>query len=75
GDKISDVFGQQIWAFHTMMIIYLFFTVILVLNILIDNHDNTLSLFEFDTTWELIWLQNRLWHIESVENMLHYILD
>ncbi|KAG0197519.1 hypothetical protein BGX33_000532, partial [Mortierella sp. NVP41] len=34
-DSISDVFTQSNWAFHTMMIIYLFFTVILMLNVLI----------------------------------------
>ncbi|KAI1288536.1 hypothetical protein EDD11_009976, partial [Mortierella claussenii] len=34
-DPISDVFNQPNWAFHTMMIIYLFFTVILMLNVLI----------------------------------------
>ncbi|KAF9085397.1 hypothetical protein BGX29_001979 [Mortierella sp. GBA35] len=70
-DQVSDVFTQPNWAFHTMMIMYLFFTVILMLNVLIALINSGYD--ESDTTWELDWLQNRLLYIESAENLSHYI--
>ncbi|KAF9201767.1 hypothetical protein BGZ49_008017 [Haplosporangium sp. Z 27] len=70
-DPISDVFTQANWAFHTMMIIYLFFTVILMLNVLIALINSGYD--ESDTTWELVWLQNRLLYIENAENLSHSI--
>ncbi|KAG0289070.1 hypothetical protein BGZ97_006578 [Linnemannia gamsii] len=70
-DPISDVFAQPNWAFNTMMIIYLFFTVILMLNVLIAVINSGYD--ESDTTWELVWLQNRLLYIESIENLSHSI--
>ncbi|KAH7030384.1 hypothetical protein BKA57DRAFT_478508 [Linnemannia elongata] len=71
-DPISDAFTQPNWAFNTMMIIYLFFTVILMLNVLIGNFINA-GYDESDTTWELVWLHNRLLYIESAENLSHSI--
>ncbi|KAF8929548.1 hypothetical protein BGZ47_000985, partial [Haplosporangium gracile] len=70
-DPISDVFTQSNWAFNTMMIIYLFFTVILMLNVLIAVINAGYD--ESDMTWELVWLQNRLLYIESVENLSYSI--
>ncbi|KAG0251601.1 hypothetical protein BG011_007503 [Mortierella polycephala] len=70
-DPISDVLTQPNWAFHTMMIIYLFFTVILMLNVLIALINSGYD--ESDTTWELAWLQNRLLYIESAENLSYSI--
>ncbi|KAG0196269.1 hypothetical protein BGX28_010351 [Mortierella sp. GBA30] len=70
-DPISDVFSQPNWAFHTMMIIYLFFTVILMLNVLIALINSGYD--ENDTTWELVWLQNRFLYIENAENLSHTI--
>ncbi|KAH7032493.1 hypothetical protein BKA57DRAFT_193505 [Linnemannia elongata] len=70
-DSIGDVFTQPNWAFHTMMIIYLFFTVILMLNVLIALINSGYN--ESDTTWKLVWLQNRLLYIESAENLSHSI--
>ncbi|KAF9171049.1 hypothetical protein BGX21_008077 [Mortierella sp. AD011] len=54
-----------------MMIIYLFFTVILMLNVLIALINSGYD--ESDRTWELVWLQNRLLYIESAENLSHSI--
>ncbi|KAG0268448.1 hypothetical protein BGZ95_002455 [Linnemannia exigua] len=65
------MFTQPNWAFHTMMIMYLFFTVILMLNVLIALINTGYD--ENDTTWELDWLQNRLLYIESAENLSHSI--
>ncbi|KAF9375196.1 hypothetical protein CPB97_011603 [Podila verticillata] len=70
-DPIGDEFAGQNWAFHTVMIIYLFFTVIVMLNVLIALINSGYD--EGDTTWQLFWLKNRLWYIESAENMPHYI--
>ncbi|KAG0055687.1 hypothetical protein BGZ83_007694 [Gryganskiella cystojenkinii] len=64
-------FDQQNWAFHTMMICYLFFTVILMLNVLIALIN--IAFADGDTTWQLVWLQNRLSYIESAENMSYII--
>ncbi|KAG0327835.1 hypothetical protein BGZ99_006789 [Dissophora globulifera] len=70
-DPISEEFNDENWAFHTMMIFYLFFTVILMLNVLIALIN--LAFDDGDTTWQLVWLQNRLWYIESAENMSYHI--
>ncbi|KAG0302712.1 hypothetical protein BGZ98_007286 [Dissophora globulifera] len=58
-ESFSEVLIQPNWASHTMMIIYLLFTVILMLNVLIALINSGYD--ESDTTWELVWLQNRLW--------------
>ncbi|KAF9346714.1 hypothetical protein BGX26_001768 [Mortierella sp. AD094] len=36
-DPINDEFDSNNWAFHTMMIVYFFFTVIIMLNVLIAD--------------------------------------
>ncbi|GJJ68118.1 hypothetical protein EMPS_00464 [Entomortierella parvispora] len=54
-----------------MMIIYLFFTVILMLNVLIALINVAFN--TSDTTWHLVFLENRLWYIESAENMSYHI--
>ncbi|KAG0293611.1 hypothetical protein BGZ96_002565 [Linnemannia gamsii] len=70
-DQVGDVFTQSNSAFHTMMIIYLFFTVILMFNVLIALINSGYD--ESDTTWELNWLQTRLLYIESAENLSYAI--
>ncbi|KAG0312739.1 hypothetical protein BGZ99_009300, partial [Dissophora globulifera] len=70
-EPIDDAFTEPNWAFHTMMIAYLIFTVILMLNVLIVLINSGYD--ESDTTWELVWLQNQLLYIESAENLSHFI--
>ncbi|KAG0209287.1 hypothetical protein BGX33_005713 [Mortierella sp. NVP41] len=70
-DAIDNQLSGENWPFHTMMIIYFFFTVILMLNVLIALIN--LAFNESDGTWHLTWLENRLRYIESAENMSYQI--
>ncbi|KAG0263702.1 hypothetical protein BG011_008305 [Mortierella polycephala] len=70
-DSINDDMDSSNWAFHTMMIVFFFFTVILMLNVLIALIN--LAFVDGDETWRLEWLQNRLRVIESVENLTFHI--
>ncbi|KAG0371794.1 hypothetical protein BGX24_001164, partial [Mortierella sp. AD032] len=70
-DAIDNQLSGDNWPFHTMMIIYFFFTVILMLNVLIALIN--LAFNESDGTWHLTWLENRLRYIESAENMSYQI--
>ncbi|KAG0313139.1 hypothetical protein BGZ97_010492 [Linnemannia gamsii] len=70
-DAINNQLNMDNWPFHTMMIIYFFFTVILMLNVLIALIN--LAFNESDGTWHLTWLENRLRYIESAENMSYQI--
>ncbi|KAG0296117.1 hypothetical protein BGZ96_010152 [Linnemannia gamsii] len=70
-DAIDNQMSMDNWPFHTMMIIYFFFTVILMLNVLIALIN--LAFNESDGTWHLTWLENRLRYIESAENMSYQI--
>ncbi|KAF9933488.1 hypothetical protein FBU30_005329 [Linnemannia zychae] len=72
-DAIDNQLSSDNWPFHTMMIIYFFFTVILMLNVLIALIN--LAFNESDGTWHLTWLENRLRYIESAENMSYQIPD
>ncbi|KAF9186367.1 Mitogen-activated protein kinase [Haplosporangium sp. Z 767] len=70
-DSINDELDSDNWAFLTMMIIYFFFTVILMLNVLIGLINVAFN--DGDKTWRLIWLENRLRYIESAENITFHI--
>ncbi|KAG0044151.1 hypothetical protein BGZ83_010596 [Gryganskiella cystojenkinii] len=70
-DSISVEFTGDNYAFYTLMIIYLTFTVILMLNVLIAIINDAFS--KGDTTWHLVWLQNQLGNIEAVENLSYYL--
>ncbi|KAF9361017.1 hypothetical protein BGX26_006569 [Mortierella sp. AD094] len=70
-DPISGKFGSDDWAFHIMMIIYFFFTVILMLNVLIALINVAFN--KGDDDWRLAWVESRLRYIESAENMSYYI--
>ncbi|KAF9133430.1 hypothetical protein BGW39_009741 [Mortierella sp. 14UC] len=70
-DAIDNQLNGDNWPFHTLMIIYFFFTVILMLNVLIALIN--LAFNESDGTWHLTWLENRLRYIESAENMSYQI--
>ncbi|KAF9182965.1 hypothetical protein BGZ51_004336 [Haplosporangium sp. Z 767] len=70
-DSIDDDFNSENWAFHTMMLVYFFFTVILMLNVLIAVINVAFSVG--DGTWRLVWLGNRLRYVESAENLTYHI--
>ncbi|KAF9958915.1 hypothetical protein BGZ70_009048 [Mortierella alpina] len=70
-DSINGDLGSDNWAFHTMMIIYFFFTVILMLNVLIGLVN--LAFNDGDRTWRLVWSKNRLRYIESAENLSYRV--
>ncbi|KAG0313579.1 hypothetical protein BGZ99_008730 [Dissophora globulifera] len=70
-DPVSDVFDSQDWAFHLMMVIYFFFTVILILNVLIALVN--VAFTKGDDSWRLTWVESRLRYIESAENMSYHI--
>ncbi|KAG0212782.1 hypothetical protein BGX28_005629 [Mortierella sp. GBA30] len=66
-DSINKYLDSENYAFHTMMIIYFFFTVILMLNVLIALVN--LAFTDGDNKWHLVWLENRLRYIEGAENL------
>ncbi|KAF9936040.1 hypothetical protein BGZ67_002729 [Mortierella alpina] len=65
-DSIEDKFASDDWAFHIMMIIYSFFTVILMLNVLIALINVAFN--KGDDGWRLAWIAARLRSIEAAEN-------
>ncbi|KAF9178368.1 hypothetical protein BGZ50_007770 [Haplosporangium sp. Z 11] len=70
-DPVDDDFNNGSWAFKTMVSIYLFFTVILLLNVLIALINRAFA--KGDDGWRLAWVENRLRYIESAENMSYNI--
>ncbi|KAF9965674.1 hypothetical protein BGZ70_004342 [Mortierella alpina] len=59
-DDVDDEFESEAWEFHVMMGVYFFFTVIVMLNVLID-------------TWRLVWIESRLRYTEAAENMSYHV--
>ncbi|KAG0002382.1 hypothetical protein BGZ65_002685 [Modicella reniformis] len=70
-DPIQNDFKSDNWAFHTMMILYFFFTTILLLNVLIALINVAFS--DGEETWLLVWRQNRLRYIEAAEILTYHI--
>ncbi|KAF9192313.1 hypothetical protein BGZ50_008677 [Haplosporangium sp. Z 11] len=70
-DPVEQEFEGENWPFHTMMIIYFFFTAILLLNVLIALIN--VAFTAGDETWRLVWIENRLSYVASAENMSHHI--
>ncbi|KAG0007492.1 hypothetical protein BGZ80_004599 [Entomortierella chlamydospora] len=70
-DPVSDQFDSEDWAFHLMMVMFLFFTVILMLNVLISLMNTAFD--KIEDIWRLAWIQSRLRFIESAENMSYDI--
>ncbi|KAF9305155.1 hypothetical protein BGZ74_011169 [Mortierella antarctica] len=56
---------------QAMLVIYFFFTVILMLNVLIALINGGFN--QGDGTWRLVWLENRLRYVESAEEMTYHI--
>ncbi|KAF9110507.1 hypothetical protein BGX27_006273 [Mortierella sp. AM989] len=70
-DSISDELDSQDWALHLMMTIFFFFTIILMLNVLIALINVAFN--KGDDGWRLAWIESRLRYIESAENMSYLI--
>ncbi|KAG0325761.1 hypothetical protein BGZ99_000206 [Dissophora globulifera] len=79
-DPVSDEFATQDWGFQLMMALFFFFTVILMLNVLIGKLNCKLlrslinvAFVRGDESWRLVWIESRLRYIESAENMSYHI--
>ncbi|KAF9904362.1 hypothetical protein EC991_002814 [Linnemannia zychae] len=70
-DPITDDLGSDNWAFHILMIAYFFFTVILMLNVLIALLNVAFN--NGDLSWQQVWLRNRMRVVENAENMSYEI--
>ncbi|KAF9401702.1 hypothetical protein BGX21_000897 [Mortierella sp. AD011] len=70
-DPVSSEFATDDWGFHLMMAIFFFFTVILMLNVLIALIN--VAFTKGDDGWRLVWIESRLRYIESAENMSYHI--
>ncbi|KAG0297569.1 hypothetical protein BGZ96_005877 [Linnemannia gamsii] len=70
-DPFDEDFKSDNWAFHVMLIMFFFFTVILMLNVLIALIN--LGFNNRDLTWRLTWPENRMRYVESAENITHVV--
>ncbi|KAF9390666.1 hypothetical protein CPB97_008729 [Podila verticillata] len=71
-DPVNEELSESTnWALHIMIVIYFFFTVILMLNVLIALINNGFG--NGEGNWRLVWLENRLRYVESAENMTYRI--
>ncbi|KAG0309161.1 hypothetical protein BGZ98_004907 [Dissophora globulifera] len=70
-DPVSDEFATKEWGFQLMMALFFFFTIILMLNVLIALVN--VAFVKGDDSWRLIWIESRLRYIESAENMSYHI--
>ncbi|KAF9934802.1 hypothetical protein BGZ67_003660, partial [Mortierella alpina] len=70
-EDVAEEFKSEGWEFHLMMAIYFFFTVIVMLNMLIVLIN--VAFAKGDDSWRLVWIEARLRYIESAENMSHNI--
>lgn len=67
----TDLSEDKNIGLHMMILIYFFFTVILMLNVLIALINGGFD--KADSDWHLVWLENRLRYVESAENMSYRI--
>ncbi|KAG0086381.1 hypothetical protein BGZ92_008181 [Podila epicladia] len=70
-DPVSDLFEQNDTWFHVMMIFYFFFTVILMLNVLIALVNVAFN--TSDESWRVVWSESRARYIENAENLTVHI--
>ncbi|KAI8599249.1 hypothetical protein EDD21DRAFT_165045 [Dissophora ornata] len=70
-DPVSDDFVNNEFGFQLMMALFFFFTVILMLNVLIALIN--VAFADGDGGWRLVWIESRLRYIESAENMSYHI--
>ncbi|KAK3810333.1 MAG: hypothetical protein J3Q66DRAFT_352823 [Benniella sp.] len=70
-DSVGGDLEKGSWTFHIMMILYFFFTSILLLNVLIAIMNEAFNVG--DKTWLLTWKQCRLRRIEQAETITYNI--
>ncbi|KAG0295173.1 hypothetical protein BGZ96_012369 [Linnemannia gamsii] len=70
-DPVKTGFDSNSFAFHGMLMVFFFFTVIVMLNVLIALINNAIS--DGDQSWQLDWMEYRMRYIESAENMTYDI--
>jgi len=70
-DPVSDDFVSYNGAFHVMMVLYFFTSVVLMLNVLIALINVAFN--KGDDGWRLVWIESRLRYIEAAENMSYHI--
>ncbi|KAF9962623.1 hypothetical protein BGZ72_000043 [Mortierella alpina] len=70
-DQVEEEFDIGGWEFHVMMAVYFFFTVVVMLNVLIALVN--VAFAKGDEKWRLVWNESRLRYIESAENMSYHI--
>lgn len=66
-DPITVEFNSQTWAFHLMMVFYLFFNVYIMVNVLIAIINTAFA--NADIKWHVIWHQTRLSYIERAQRV------
>ncbi|KAG0044053.1 hypothetical protein BGZ83_010713 [Gryganskiella cystojenkinii] len=70
-DPVGQEMGSENWTFLVLMLVFFFFTVILMLNVTIALLNVAFS--QGDETWRLVWLANRLRYCESAETWSWWI--
>ncbi|KAF9953733.1 hypothetical protein BGZ72_005196 [Mortierella alpina] len=70
-DPVADEFQSQDWGFHLMMMSYFFFTVIVMMNVLIALIN--VAFGKGDDAWRLAWVESRLRYIEAAENLSYHV--
>ncbi|KAF9574330.1 hypothetical protein EC968_006837 [Mortierella alpina] len=70
-DPIEEQLESDDWGFHFMMMINFFFTVIVMLNVLIALINKAFT--KGDDDWRLDWIESRLHYIELAENLSYHI--
>ncbi|KAF9925248.1 hypothetical protein BGZ67_008798 [Mortierella alpina] len=68
---VEDELGSDDWAFHVAMAVYFFFTVIIMLNVLIALINKAFT--KGDDDWRLDWIESRLHYIVLAENLSYHI--
>ncbi|KAI1294318.1 hypothetical protein EDD11_008143 [Mortierella claussenii] len=70
-DPITNDLSSDNSAFQMLMIAYFFFTVILMLNVLIALLNVAFN--NGDMSWRQVWLRNRMRVVESAENLSYLV--
>jgi len=70
-DPVSVELESDNGAFHVMMALFFFESVVLMLNVLIALINVAFN--KGDDGWRLVWIESRLRYIEAAENMSYHI--
>ncbi|KAG0047028.1 hypothetical protein BGZ83_007841 [Gryganskiella cystojenkinii] len=71
-DPVGSEMGNKAdWGVQVMIMVFFFFTVIVMMNVLIALVN--VAFEKGGDSWRLIWIESRLRYIESAENMSYYI--